>query len=53
MKTLNFLLSIIAILILWIALNITPTATADKRWQDVNIAAVGGTTIYDGRVPIK
>jgi uncharacterized membrane protein len=53
MKTLNFLLSIIAILLFWIAINLTPTATADKRWSDVNIAAVGGNAIYGDAVPTK
>ena len=53
MKTLNFLLCIIAILLFWIALNTTLSATAGKRWEDINIAAVGGSPIYDGRVPTK
>ena len=53
MKTTNALLGIISVLLFWLCLNTTPTATANKRWEDVNVAAVGGDAIYDGKIPTK
>lgn len=52
MKTSNILLSIIAVLLFWIAVNLTQSVGAD-RFTSVSIDAVGGNPIHDGKVPTK
>ena len=52
MKTIQTLLSIIIVLLVYIAFQLTANVTAGARWQDVNIAAVSGKPIYDA-VPTK
>lgn len=53
MRTLNFLLSVIAVLLLWICINTTPGIIAGDRWTDVNISAVGGHAIYGKAIPTE
>lgn len=52
MKTTNILLGMIVVLLLWLCLNTTPHAKAD-RFTSVSIDAVGGNPIHDGKVPVK
>jgi hypothetical protein len=46
------ILTIIAIALVWIAIQLTPTADADKAIQDVNIVQVGYKWIGQA-VPVK
>jgi len=53
MKTINALLSIIILLLIWIGLNLIPHATADRGYTKIDIVSVGGSRIHDGKVPTK
>uniref|UniRef100_A0A6M3LFZ8 Uncharacterized protein n=1 Tax=viral metagenome TaxID=1070528 RepID=A0A6M3LFZ8_9ZZZZ len=52
LRIITIILSIICIMQVIRFMDSVYTANA-SRYQDVNIAAVGGTTVYDSRVPTK